>query len=67
MTTSDNILISNLSTGSNITSINVSTGLSQSVEYQYRVAGSDIVNRLRLYSQYTIFTLDGKNQIVLKS
>ena len=42
-TTSDNILISSLSTGSNITSINVSTGLSQSVEYQYRVVGSDAV------------------------
>ena len=54
-----------LSTDSNITSINVSTGLSQSVEYQYRVVGSDTINRLGPYSQYTVFTLDGKNEIVL--
>ena len=61
MTTSDNILISSLNTGSNITSINVSSGLSQSVEYQYRVVGSDAINRLGLYTQYTVFTLDGMN------
>ena len=67
MTTSNNILISSLSTGSTITSINISTGLSQSVEYQYRVVGSDAINRLGPYSQYTMFTLDGKNQIVLIS
>ena len=53
-------MISSLSTGSNITSINVSTGLSQSVEYKYRIVGSDTVNRLGPYSQYTMFTLDGK-------
>ena len=62
MTTSDNILISSLSTGSNITSIKISTGLSQSVEYQYRVVGSDIIDRLGPYSLYTVFTLDGKNK-----
>ena len=60
MTTTDNIFISSLSTGSNITSINVSSGLSQSVEYQYRVVGSDDVNRLGPYSQYRMFTLDDK-------
>ena len=64
-TTSDNILISSLSTGSNITSINVSTGLSQSVEYQYRVVGSDIINRLGPYSQYTNFTMDSENGMIL--
>ena len=60
MTTTDNIFISSLSTGSNITSINVSSGLSQSVEYQYRVVGSDDGNRLGPYSQYRMFTLDDK-------
>ena len=54
-------MISSLNTGSNITSINVSTGLNQSVEYQYRVVGSDAVNRLGPYSQYTMFTLDSKS------
>ena len=59
------MLINSLSTGSNITSINVFTGLSQSIEYQYRVVGSDTINRLEPYSEYTVFTLDGMNQIVL--
>ena len=54
------MLINNLSTGSNITDINVSSGLSQSVEYQYRVVGSDAMNRLGPYSQNINFTLDGK-------
>ena len=58
------MLIGSLSTGNNITSINVSTGLSQSVEYQFRVAGSDAIYRLGPYSQYAMFTLDGKNQTV---
>ena len=58
------MLIGSLSTGSNITSINVSTGLSQSVEYQFRVAGSDAIIRSGPYSQYSMFTLDGKNQTV---
>ena len=44
-------------------SINVSTGLSQSVEYQYRVVGSDAINRLGPYSQYMNFTLDSKSKI----
>ena len=56
-------LNSSLSTGSNITSIYVSTDLSQSVEYQYRVVGSDAINRLGPYSQYSMFTLDGMNKI----
>ena len=56
-----------LSTSSSITSFNVSTNLSQSVEYQYRVTGSDAINRLGPYSQYSMFTLDGKNEIVLIS
>ena len=59
--------MSSLSTGSNITSINVSTGLSQSVKYQYRVTGSDAINRFGPYSQYSMFTLDGKNEMVLIS
>ena len=58
------MLIGSLNTGSNITSINVFIALSQSVEYQYRVVGSDAINRLGPYSQYTMFTLDGKNQTV---
>ena len=61
------MLIGSLNTGSNITSINVFIALSQSVEYQYIVVGSDAINRLGPYSQYAMFTLDGKNQTVLIS
>ena len=59
--------MSSFSTSSSITTIIVSTNLSQSVQYQYRVVGSDIINRLGPYSQYSMFTLDGKNEIVLIS
>ena len=51
-------MINSLSTGSNITNIYVSTGLTQSVEYQYRVVGYDGVNRLGPYSHYSMFTLE---------
>ena len=56
------MVITIISINNYIISINVSIGLFQSVEYQYRVVGSDANNRLGPYSQCTMFTLDCKDK-----